>query len=210
MNAEATEISKAGTAAAPQRTGAKAISTLALVVLAGLMLAIGILSLMIYGACDASGKSDATPNYYAAAFAMGFGVGILGYLLFKWSFGWSAYIPLVLLTLLLIVVSSFNLYYFNSDSEMAGRAFNAGLIGVGSGLALGFILSAIEAVPDLVRIQILGVLLSVAIVIFSIFGINTYQKCDKPASVRPDLIALGVMLGIGLLAFIGVIASFFI
>ena len=193
-----------------QRTGTAVFSTIALILLAGLMLAIGVLNLMIYGDCNATDKSTATINYYAAIFGAGLGAGVLAYLLLGWMFTWSAWIPLILLTLLIITLSSFNLYYFNSDLEMAGQALNTGLIGVGVGLALGFILSFIESVPEILKLQILGLLLAVSVVVFTIFGVNTYQKCHQPAAAKSDLIALAVMLAIGLLLLIGIIASFFL
>ncbi len=196
--------------AKPTSPGASILSTIFVVLLSIIALVIGSFSLRIYGACSESQRPAALINYYVSAFAMGFGVGMLTYLLLNATISLSAKIPLIVLCLLLIGIGSVNLYYFNQGNQSVGRAINTGLLGVGIGLIIALSLGLIGAIPVTLRLQILGIILSLSVVIFSIFGINTYQKCNQPPAVRTDLIIISVMLAIALLLLIGAIGSFFI
>lgn len=180
-----------------------------LVLLSAVLLTIGFFSLRIYQSCDAFGKDRSDVNYYASIIGIGIGIGILSYLLLTLGFILSEKIPLVILSLLLIGAASANIYFYNTDRTETGQALNTGLLGAGLGLTLGFTLLLLEAVPTLLRLRIIGFLLTSAVVVFSIFGINTYQKCEKPSDAKTPLIALSVSLGIGLLLFMGIVTSFF-
>lgn len=179
------------------------ITTTAIVAMSILLIVVGSLSMRIYQTCSRGGAISANINQYAAIIAIGLGVGLVSYLMLQALFNWVEALPLILLSGGAILVGAVNIGLRNSNHEDAAQAFNTGVLGVGLGLVLGFGLKLLKWIPASFRIQALGMIAALSVSVFSIFGINTYQKCDKPTKGKSSVVGLGVLLALGLLAAVG-------
>jgi len=171
---------------------------------------IGFLSLNIYNSCPIGDRIKTQINYEISSFAIGLGVGILGFLFLNAIFKISPKVPLMLLAILLIAIASVNINYINKKFIPQLITFNTALIGAGVGLLLEFGSEFLDFVPYLELLQILSIILSIAIIVFTSTGINTYNKCNKPASTATDYYWLIGLLVFGILAIMLLIGSFFI
>lgn len=182
-----------------------------LLVLSFVIIAIGAINLSIYDQCSAADKPSAFLNYEISAFAVGFGVGIVAYLILGLAFRFWPAIALLLLALLLIVVSSINVAYVNAKNIDVLLVLNIALIGVGVGIALGFTIAALGWLPLLEQLRIMAIFTSVAAIVFASVGINIYNnKCHKPPGTSAYLTYLGIAIAIAALALLVTIGSYFI
>lgn len=198
------------TPSVPVPTGAGLFNTAIVVIMAIALIVVGALSTMTYNACSVDGKRSANINHYAATVAIGLGVGLVSYIALQQLFDWVDTLPLILLSMGAIAVGAINVGLRNANKEDVAQVFNTAILGVGLGLLIGFGLLLIKFIPAPLRVQIIGLVIALAVSVFSIFGINTYQKCEKPAKARTPLVILGILLAVGLLAAIGFVAAFII
>lgn len=181
-----------------------------------LTIVVGSLSMQIYNDCPpTTSSSNIFANKLGTTFAIGFGIGICLFALFHFLFKYTSNLPIILISLILIAIPSWNIHNIdnlktncsvaNVDSQLD---YALVMLGAGIGMMLGMIMTVLP-MRALLKIRIFSVLLTMIMIVFSIIGINTYQKCDKPTKSKTPLTGLGVILGLSLLIFVGVLVSFY-
>lgn len=187
------------------------ISLLLLFIIGILTIIVGSLGISIYNDCP-NNISSTFVNKLGTSFSLGFGIGIILLIIFNIVFRFSTKLPIILISIILIVISSFNIYTLNKKSNsIIETQFEVAIatLGVGIGILLGMILGIIPIESILIKGQIFGLLLSTILIVFCSININTYQKCDKPSKAKTPLIGIAIILTIAILLFIGIIISFF-
>lgn len=176
-----------------------------------LIILIGGVSVSIYQQCSTTDQPNALTDYEISTFAIGFGLGILLFLLANWTFGRHAYISVAVLFLLLIILASINIYYLNNNQISNSLATNSALIGI----ALGMLLVIFPVyyysgrTPNLGALVIFTVIIAILAILFASVGLNIYSsQCHQPAGTGGSATFLGFSIALAIIAMIVAIVGY--
>ena len=179
-----------------------------------LTIIVGSLSMDIYRSCNNIDKRLLS-NRLGTSFAIGFGVGIVLFAIFHFLLKITRNLPILLISIILIAIPSISLILLGPQKSCTASNINnqidysLGIMGTGIGILLGIIVTFLP-MRGLIKIRLFMLLLAIIIIIFSAIGINTYQKCNKPANGKSAMVGLAIMLTLAIVIFVGVIVSFFV
>lgn len=189
-----------------QRSTTSYIPYIAIIVIGILTAIIGFLGTNIYANCP--NQSTVQITYQASVFAAGFGIGILVFLILAQVFASAPNLSVILLAFLLAITASVNIYYLNTNQNADSLVLNLGLLGVGVGILLAFLITLIPNISILLQLQILGIFAAIAMITFAAFGINMYYNCGSPSAASGSFTADWIFIGIAILIIIIIGASF--
>jgi uncharacterized membrane protein len=226
VSANATAAQQSTAAALTKFESVDWVSIIFFIIIGALLIYIGYLGLSIYGSCPSN--NTAGINKSASAFAIGFGAGILAYviILILSKIGLSGpSIPIIVFSLVIIIASIIaiersNKLKGNCTTQTIESSQDAilALLGIGFGVLITYITLAIfgfiggvESVAfDLIKYRIFAIILCLFVIGFASININTYNKCGSSETQKSNRnFSIGVLVA-AIVILILVVISFFL